>query len=129
MNLKFVDYTFKTIELMKSGLYYLGIFIGLHTFTLTVYLVNKYYKDYKDNNKKDKKVTNIVEDTKVEVQFNKLTEGENVQMEKINDILKTSYKSFLIKKKEELTNLILQIDNVYSNIGEIKERLEKLHDK
>lgn len=126
MNLKFVDYTFKTAELMKSGLYYLGIFIGLHTLTFTIYLVNKYYKD---NNKKDKEVSNIIEDSKVEVQSNKLIEGEYVQMEKINDILKTSYKSFLIKKKEELTNLILQIDNVYNNIGEIRERLEKLHDK
>jgi hypothetical protein len=141
MNLKFVDDIFKTIEVMKTGFYYLGLLIGVHTVTFTAYLAYKYlYNDKTDKKLEDKKPEdkkledNKAEDKKDELELPPPLTNNNepvLQMEELTNSFdkKEVYKSLLEQKKEELCNLIVQLDTVYDNIGVIRERLEKLTTK
>lgn len=116
MNLKFFEDIFQTIELMKSGFYYLGLLIGVHTVTFAAYLAYKYLNN--ENNSKKKELV----DKEPELPL---------QMEEVTNLLdkKDMYKSLLEQKREELGTLITQLDSVYDNIGQIRERLETLNTK
>jgi DMSO/TMAO reductase YedYZ molybdopterin-dependent catalytic subunit len=131
MNLKFFEDIFQTIELMKSGFYYLGLLIGVHTVTFAAYLAYKYLND--ENNSKKKELTEKEQFTEKEPELPPpLTTTEPViQMEEVTDLLekKDMYKSLLEQKREELGTLIAQLDSVYDNIGQIRERLETLNTK
>ena len=130
MNLKFIEDVYQTFELMRSGLYYLGVLAGVHTVTFALYLAYQYIQD--NSAKKN-------EDQQTEDQINKeielpppITKDEPViQMEEITDLnaQKQAYKSILEKKRDELDNLVSQLDNVYDSIGHIRERLEELNNK
>lgn len=131
MNLKFFEDIFQTIELMKSGFYYLGLLIGVHTVTFAAYLAYNYLND--ENNSKKKELTEKEQFTEKEPELPPpLTTTEPViQMEEVTDLLekKDMYKSLLEQKREELGTLIAQLDSVYDNIGQIRERLETLNTK
>lgn len=130
MNLKFIEDVYQTFELMRSGLYYLGVLAGVHTVTFALYLAYQYIQD--NSAKKN-------EEQQTEDQINKeielpppITKDEPViQMEEITDLnaQKQAYKSILEKKRDELDNLVSQLDNVYDSIGHIRERLEELNNK
>lgn len=130
MNLKFIEDVYQTFELMRSGLYYLGVLAGVHTVTFALYLAYQYIQD--NSTKKN-------EEQQTEDQINKeielpppITKDEPViQMEEITDLnaQKQAYKSILEKKRDELDNLVSQLDNVYDSIGHIRERLEELNNK
>lgn len=132
MNLKFLEDIYKTFELMKSGLYYLGVLAGVHTVTFALYLAYQYIQD----NSAKKKIEEQREKQADEF-FNKeielpppITKDEPViQMEELTDLneQKKAYKSILEQKRVELNNLVLQLDSVYDNIGQIRERLEELN--
>lgn len=132
MNLKFLEDIYKTFELMKSGLYYLGVLAGVHTVTFALYLAYQYIQD----NSAKKKIEEQRE-KQADESFNKeielpppITKDEPViQMEELTDLneQKKAYKSILEQKRVELNNLVLQLDSVYDNIGQIRERLEELN--
>jgi uncharacterized membrane protein len=149
MNLKFIDDILKTIEVMKTGLYYLSLLIGVHTVTFTAYFVYKYLNNNNNNNNNNNdnndndnndNDNNDNDDNKIEVKkddnlllrlFNIESTGSDIQMEELMNSLekKHIYKSLLEQKKEELSNLIIQLDTVYNNIGLIREKLEELNTK
>jgi hypothetical protein len=129
MNLKFMDDIFQTIEFMKTGIYYLGLIAAIHTVTFTLYLGYKYSNETSpDNSKKE-----IEPDTEIKNDVNSelsLTQTSEIQMEEVVELSnKAQLQTILLKKKEELDNLILQLDTVYDNIGDIRERLEELNNK
>lgn len=135
MNLKFFDDIIQTIEVMKSGFYYLGLLIGVHTVTFAAYLAYKYLNDNSDDSKKDKQIENTdtidkSNDPELPPPLSQNSEPV-IQMEEVSDLLdkKQVYKSLLEQKREELGNLIGQLDSVYDNIGTIRERLENLNNK
>lgn len=135
MNLKFMDDIFQTIELMKTGIYYLGLIAGVHTVTFALYLAYKYFNESKpDDSKKqiEPPEPELKNDVDAELPLTQTSESEPViQMEELVELSnnKVQLQTILLKKKEELDNLILQLDTVYDNIGDIRERLEELNNK
>lgn len=136
MNLKFLEDIYKTFELMKSGLYYLGVLAGVHTVTFALYLAYQYIQDNSAKKKIEEQSEEQIE-PQTDESFNKeielpppITKDEPViQMEELTDLneQKKAYKSILEQKRVELNNLVLQLDSVYDNIGQIRERLEELN--
>jgi hypothetical protein len=127
MNLKFIDDIFQNIELMKTGIYYLGLIAGLHTVTFGLYLAYKYFNESNlDNYNYKKEIKYDVEPETIEVENIPVIEMEELEELSIH---KTQLQTILLQKKEELDNLILQLDTVYYNIVEIKGRLEELNNK
>jgi chromosome segregation ATPase len=138
MNLKFLEDIYQTFELMKSGLYYIGVLAGVHTITFALYLAYQYIQDnstkkIQDDSTQNKEEQQLDETLNKEIELPPpITKDEPViQMEEITDLTeqKKAYKSLLEKKRDELNNLVLQLDNVYDSIGNIRERLEELNNK
>lgn len=133
MNLKFLEDIYKTFELMRSGLYYLGVLAGVHTVTFVVYLAYQYIQDNSTKKNKEQIEQQTDESLNKEIELPPpITKDDPViQMEELTDLTeqKKAYKSILEKKRVELNNLVLQLDSVYDNIGHIRERLEELNNK
>jgi hypothetical protein len=136
MNLKFYEDIYQTFDIMKNGLYYLGILTGIHTATFVVYLAYKYFNDDtdKDNDKdNDKNENKDSEKSEPELppQLPQVNKEPVIQMEELTDLLKEkkTYKSLLEQKREELDTLVYQLDKVYDSIGNIRERLDDLNNK
>lgn len=132
MNLKFFEDIIKTIEIMKSGFYYLGVLIGVHTVTFAAYLAYKYLNE--NNTPKRIQKEEEASDTQNEPELPPplpQTSEPVIQMEEVSNLVdkKEVYKSLLEQKREELSTLIVQLDSVYDNIGIIRERLESLNNK
>jgi hypothetical protein len=126
MNLKFLEDIYKTFELMKSGLYYLGVLAGVHTVTFALYLAYQYIQDKKD--KKEKLADEpFIKEIELPEPINK--DEPVIQMEEMADLheQKKMYKFLLEKKRDELNNLVSQLNNVYDSIGSIRERLEEIN--
>jgi len=128
MNLKFLEDIYKTFELMKSGLYYLGVLAGVHTVTFALYLAYQYIQDKKD---KKEKLADEFFNKEIELPEPITKDEPVIQMEEMTDLheQKKMYKFLLEKKRDELSNLVSQLNNVYDNIGSIRERLEEISNK
>jgi hypothetical protein len=137
MNLKFLDDIYQTIEVMRNGFYYLGLLAGIHTVTFAAYLAYRYLNDSKKGDQGDSKIQEpelpppLVENSVLEMQdisdlIDKLSDtvADNDLIDK-----RKEYKLLLEQKRNELGGLILQLDTVYANIGQIRERLENLNNK
>lgn len=133
MNLKFLDDIYQTIELMKSGFYYLGLLAGIHTITFAAYLAYQYMNDAKNDTESKKEQKDGIEyDQEPELPPPlPQTREPVIQMEEIADLTeqKKNYKSLLEQKRDELDTLVSQLDTVYENIEKIRERLDELNDK
>jgi hypothetical protein len=146
MNLKFLEDVYQTIKVMRNGFYYLGLLVGIHTVTFTVYLAYKYLNDSNDSkNQNDSKKQNseeeeLIQNPVVEMQdigdsqicpFDKVSDDTNDKRHKSwkNIAKSVEYKFFLEQKRDELGDLVLQLDTVYDNIGQIRECLENLNNK
>lgn len=130
MNLKFLEDIYKTFELMKSGLNYLGVLAGVHTVTFALYLAYQYIQD-KKNEERIEPQTDESFNKEIELPPPITKDEPVIQMEELTDLneQKKAYKSILEQKRVELNNLVLQLDSVYDNIGQIRERLEELNNK
>ena len=135
MNLKFFEDIYQTIKVMENGFYYLGLLTGLHTVTFAVYLAYRYLNDSKKGDSKNQETElslPLVENPVLEMQ----DISDLVDTVSDNDIIETElidkrkeYKLLLEQKRNNLGGLILQLDTVYYNIGQIRERLENLNNK
>lgn len=129
MNLKFFEDVYQTFEIMKSGLYYLAVLAGVHTVTFALYLAYQYIND---NSSKNDEKESVKESFTKEIELPPpLSTNPVIQMEELTDLneQKKAYKNILEKKRDELDNLVSQLDNVYASIGHIRERLEELNNK
>lgn len=108
---------YQTIDMVKSGLYYLGLLVGVHVATVAGYFVYQQFSKDINNNTSD----NVKSGVDME-ELNDVVEDEEEHEQQVHE-----YKLLLEKKKEELTSLISQLDTVYDNIGEIRERLDNLN--
>jgi hypothetical protein len=144
MNLKFLEDVYQTIKVMRNGFYYLGLLVGIHTVTFTVYLAYKYLNDSNDSNDSKKQNSEeeeeLIQHPVVEMQdigdsqicpFDKVNNDTNDKRHKSwkNIAKSVEYKFFLEQKRDELGDLVLQLDTVYDNIGQIRECLENLNNK
>ena len=144
MNLKFLEDVYQTIKVMRNGFYYLGLLVGIHTVTFTVYLAYKYLNDSNDSNDSKKQNSEeeeeLIQNPVVEMQdigdsqicpFDKVNNDTNDKRHKSwkNIAKSVEYKFFLEQKRDELGDLVLQLDTVYDNIGQIRECLENLNNK
>ena len=138
MNLKFLEDVYQTIKVMRNGFYYLGLLVGIHTVTFTVYLAYKYLNDSKKQNSEEEE--ELIQNPVVEMQdigdsqicpFDKVNNDTNDKRHKSwkNIAKSVEYKFFLEQKRDELGDLVLQLDTVYDNIGQIRECLENLNNK
>lgn len=127
MNLKFFEDVYQTIDLMKSGLYYLGLLAGIHTVTFAAYLAYQYLNESKSDDSK-KEGDNLEPELPPPLPQ---TQEPVIQMEEITDLVaqKQSYKLLLEQKRDELDTLVSQLDSVYDNIEKIRERLDELNNK
>jgi len=141
MNLKFLEDVYQTIKVMRNGFYYLGLLVGIHTVTFTVYLAYKYLNDSNDSKKQNsEEEEELIQNPVVEMQdigdsqicpFDKVNNDTNDKRHKSwkNIAKSVEYKFFLEQKRDELGDLVLQLDTVYDNIGQIRECLENLNNK
>lgn len=124
MNLKFLEDVNQTIKVMRNGFYYLGLLAGIHTVTFVAYLTYRYLNDSKPQSKQPELPPPLVENPIIEMQ------EINALSDNLSDINKRQeYKIVLEEKRDELSGLILQLDTIYNNIGQIRERLENLNNK
>jgi hypothetical protein len=117
--------------------------VGIHTVTFTVYLAYKYLNDSNDSKKQNSEEEELIQNSVVEMQdigdsqicpFDKVSDDTNDTNDKRHKSWKNiaksvEYKFFLEQKRDELGDLVLQLDTVYDNIGQIRECLENLNNK
>jgi hypothetical protein len=135
MNLKFFEDIYQTIKVMENGFYYLGLLTGLHTVTFAVYLAYRYLNDSKKGDSKNQETElslPLVENPVLEMQdisdlVDKVSDNDIIETELIDK--RKEYRLLLEQKRNNLGGLILQLDTVYYNIGQIRERLENLNNK
>lgn len=143
MNLKFLEDVYQTIKVMRNGFYYLGLLVGIHTVTFTVYLAYKYLNDSNDSKNQNSEEEELIQNPVVEMQdigdsqicpFDKVSDNDINTIDNRHKSWKNiakgvEYKFFLEQKRDELGDLVLQLDTVYDNIGQIRECLENLNNK
>lgn len=135
MNLKFFNDIYQTIEVMRDGFYYLTLLAGIHTVTFAAYLAYKYLNsEPNDDSKKQIKLEPDTELPQPLINMQDINELDTNEVDTneldTNEVdKKKEYKLLLHKKREELGGLIIQLDTVYDNIGQIRERLENLNNK
>jgi|694.fasta_scaffold74486_7 hypothetical protein len=127
MNLKFFDDIYQTIQVMRSGFYYLGLLAGIHTVTFLAYGYLNNLKKGDSKNQEPELPPPLVENQVIEMQ----DISDLIDKVSINELIdkRKEYKLLLEQKRNELDSLILQLDTVYDNISQIRERLENLNNK
>jgi heme/copper-type cytochrome/quinol oxidase subunit 1 len=140
MNLKFLDDIHQTFIDMRPSIYVLGYLAGIQAVSFAAYLAYKYIQDNqskdksKDEQKEEQeKVPSTPDnDNLPELQMEPIdqildNESKNVNTDKVDSNTEKELFSLLTTKRDELENLITQLNMIQTNIMTIRDKLEELN--